>query len=55
MSIYEFQKANPNIFRQLSINDVLFLFYESLQKERLLQVHSIHVYFFNHETKFQNK
>lgn len=40
MNIYEFHKSNPDIFRQFSIKDVLFLYYKCPQKDRILQLHS---------------
>ncbi len=40
MNIYEFHKTNPDIFRQFSIKDVLFLYYKCPQKDRILQLHS---------------
>jgi AraC-like DNA-binding protein len=40
MNIYEFHKANPDIFRQFSIKNVLFLYYKCPQKDRILQLHS---------------
>src|SRR5690606_23164214 len=40
MNIYEFHKANPDIFRQSSVKDVLFLYYKCPQKDKILQLHS---------------
>lgn len=40
MNVYELHKANPDIFKQFSIKDVLFLYYHCPQKERILQLHS---------------
>jgi AraC-like DNA-binding protein len=40
MNIYEFHKSNPDIFKQFSIKDILFLYYKCPQKEKILQLHS---------------
>jgi len=40
MNIYEFHRSNPDIFRQFSVKDVLFLYYKCPQKERILQLHA---------------
>jgi hypothetical protein len=40
MNIYEFHKANPDVFQQFSVKDVLFLYYKCPQKEKILQLHS---------------
>ncbi|HRP57135.1 helix-turn-helix domain-containing protein [Agriterribacter sp.] len=40
MNLYEFHRSNPDIFRQFSVKDVLFLYYKCPQKEKILQLHS---------------
>ncbi len=40
MNIYEFHKSNPDIFRQFSVKDILFLYYKCPQKEKILQLHA---------------
>lgn len=40
MDIYKFHTSNPDIFRQFSIKDILFLYYHCPQKEKILQLHS---------------
>lgn len=40
MNIYEFHRSNPDIFRQFSIKDILFLYYKCPQKDKILQLHS---------------
>ncbi len=38
MNVYELHKANPDIFKQFSIKDILFLHYHCPQKEKILQL-----------------
>lgn len=40
MNVYDLHIANPDIFRQFSVKDVLFLYYHCPQKEKILQLHS---------------
>ncbi|WP_299529225.1 helix-turn-helix transcriptional regulator [Ulvibacterium sp.] len=40
MNVYDLHKANPDIFKQFSIKDVLFLYYHCPQKEKILKLHS---------------
>ena len=40
MNVYDLHKANPDIFKQFSIKDILFLYYNCPQKEKILQLHS---------------
>lgn len=40
MDLYKLHISNPDIFRQFSIKDILFLYYRCPQKEKILQLHS---------------
>lgn len=40
MNVYDFHKANPDIFKQLILKDQLFLFYKCPQREHILQAYS---------------
>lgn len=40
MNVYDLHKSNPDIFKQFSIKDILFLYYHCPQKEKILQLHS---------------
>lgn len=40
MNLYKLHTSHPDIFRQFSIKDILFLYYKCPQKERILQLHS---------------
>ncbi len=40
MDVYELHKSNPDVFRQFSIKEVLFLYYRCPQKDKILQLHS---------------
>lgn len=40
MNVYELHKANPDIFKQFSVKDILFLYYHCPQKEKILKLHS---------------
>ncbi len=42
MNIYEVQKANPDIFTQLTLKNLLFCYYECPQKEKIVQLYSNH-------------
>lgn len=42
MNIHEVHKSNPDIFRQLTLKDQLFLYYNCPQRERILQLYSNH-------------
>lgn len=42
MNVYEAHKANPGIFPQLSLKDLLFCYYECPQKNQVLQLYSNH-------------
>lgn len=43
MDIFEIQKANPKLFPQFSVKDVLFLYYNCPQRERILRLYSKHI------------
>lgn len=45
MNIYELHKSNPDIFRQFSIKDALFLYYKCPQKDKIIQLHSSYIQF----------
>jgi AraC-like DNA-binding protein len=40
MNIYEFQKANKDTFHQFSVKDVLFVYYNCPQKDKIIQLYS---------------
>lgn len=40
MNTYDVHTSNPDIFKQFSIKDILFLYYHCPQKERILKLHS---------------
>ncbi|GGF32358.1 helix-turn-helix domain-containing protein [Echinicola rosea] len=40
MDLYKFHTSNPAIFQQFSIKDILFLYYNCPQKEKIVQLHS---------------
>lgn len=40
MNVYELHRANPDVFQQFSIKDILFLYYHCPQKEKILTLHS---------------
>jgi AraC-like DNA-binding protein len=40
MNVYELHRANPDIFKQFSVKDILFLYYHCPQKEKILKLHS---------------
>ena len=42
MNIYDIHKTNPDIFTQLSLKDLLFLYYKCPQKEKIIQLYSNH-------------
>ncbi len=43
MDVYELQKANPNLFPQISVKDTLFLYYSCPQRNKILQLYSKHM------------
>ncbi len=40
MNVYDLHRADPDIFKQFSIKDILFLYYRCSQKEKILKLHS---------------
>ena len=45
MDIYEIQLSNPDLFKQFSLRDTLFLHYTCPQQERLIQLYSKYIQF----------
>ena len=43
MDIFEIQKANPELFPQFFVKDILFLYYNCPQRERILRFYSKHI------------
>lgn len=43
MDIFELQKANPTLFPQFSVKDILFLYYNCPQREKILRLYSKHI------------
>lgn len=45
MDIFEIHKANPKLFQQFSMKDILFLYYNCPQREKILKLYSKHIQF----------